>query len=233
MLGRWALAIAVCLSAALASVAQERTGEGGSTGPTKKRNGPTVRSEDAIQKAVQKQIAEEEKALQRKAELLTFAEQNLPQLRSLLDTLEAKRPEQFRTALLNLARDEKRLSGLEKLDPERFELELKRWTTDQRIQIVTARLALQGESDGIRSEMKELLATRNELRLQWLQLDLERSRERVVRLEGLIQEAIRPSDAELQRQLDQLIARTKREAQAKTTPPENKADRELKKHTRR
>ncbi|MCE2791119.1 MAG: hypothetical protein ACK56D_06865 [Planctomycetota bacterium] len=182
---------------------------------------------------MQKQIAEEEKALQRKAELLTFAEQNLPQLRSLLDTLEAKRPEQFRTALLNLARDEKRLSGLEKLDPERFELELKRWTTDQRIQIVTARLALQGESDGIRSEMKELLATRNELRLQWLQLDLERSRERVVRLEGLIQEAIRPSDAELQRQLDQLIARTKREAQAKTTPPENKADRELKKDKRR
>jgi hypothetical protein len=81
--------------------------------------------------------------------------------------------------------------------------------------------------------MKELLETRNELRLQWMQMDLERSRERVVRLEGLIQEAVRPSDAELQRQLDQLIARTKRESQAKTTTPENEADRELKKDKRR
>jgi hypothetical protein len=233
MLGRCSLAIAVCLSAALASVAQERTGGDGPTGPTKKRNGSTVRSEEAIQQAERKRIAEEDKALQRKAELLAFATEHLPQLRLLLDTLEAKRPEQFRTALLNLARDEKRLSSFEKLDPERFELELKRWKTEQRIQIATAKLALQGESEGIRSEMKELLETRNELRLQWMQMDLERSRERVVRLEGLIQEAVRPSDAELQRQLDQLIARTKRESQAKTTTPENEADRELKKDKRR
>lgn len=226
MLGKLSLAIGFCLAAALPAVAQERPG---TASPSVGRTAVTARSEESWKQPEQKRLAEEEQALRRKAELLAFAEKQVPQLRSLLSTLEAKRPKQFRTALLNLARDEERLSKLKDRDPERYELELKQWKINQRIQIATAKLALRGESEESKQELKGFLATRNELRQELLQLELRRARERVARVEDQLQKVGRPNDSDLQRQVEQLIARAKKGAGAKATNPASGAGKEPKK----
>lgn len=226
MLSKLSLAIGLCLTAALTSVAQEQPG---TDSPTGSRPPVTARTEEALKQAEQKRLAEEEQALQRKDELLAFAEQQVPQLRRLLSTLETKRPKQFRTAVLNLARDEERLSNLKQRDPDRFELELKQWKNNQRIQIATAKLTLRGESEESKQELKELLTTRNGLRQQLLQLDLKRARERVARVEDQLQKSVKPSDSELQRQVEQLIVRAKKGAGAKASNSASEASKETKK----
>lgn len=226
MQSRITLAIAICLTAALTAVAQDRTGV---VSPASGRSAVTTRGEDSVKQQEQKRLAEEEQALRRKAELLVFAEQQLPQLRTLLNTLETKRPKQFRTAILNLSRDEERLSKLKDRDPERYEWELKQWKINQRIQIATAKLTLRGESPESKQELKDLLANRNELRQQLLQLDLKRAQERVARVEDQLQKAAKANDSELQRQVEQLLARAKKGAGGRAAPPASEAGQEPKK----
>jgi len=175
--------------------------------------------------AEEKRLANEEAALKRKTELLAFAEEHDPQLRTLLEMLETKRPKQFRQALVNLARDTERLSGLQTRDPERYELELRQWKNSQRIQILSARLTLQGNKPEARDELKKLLARRTEIRQESLQLELRRARERVAKLEEQTSKLAKPTEGELEEQVEQILARAKKTGSATPAVPPANTDR--------
>lgn len=178
--------------------------------------------------AEEKRLANEAAALQRKTELLAFAEEHDPQLRALLEMLETKRPKQFRQALANLARDTERLSGLQTRDPERYELELRQWKNSQRIQILSARLTLQGDKPEARDELKKLLARRTEIRQESLQLELRRARERVTKLEEQTSKLAKPTESELEEQVEQILARSKKAGSGPTAAPPADSNRESK-----
>jgi hypothetical protein len=136
--------------------------------------------------------------------------------------LETNRPKQFRQALANLARDAERLSGLEARDPERHDLELRQWKNNQRVQILSAKLTLQANSPEVKDELKKLLARRTELRQESLQLELRRARERVTKLEEQTSKLGKPSENELEQQVEQILARAKKAGSGAPSTP--KAD---------
>jgi hypothetical protein len=173
--------------------------------------------------AEEKRLASEEAALKRKPELLAFAEKHDPQLRALLEMLETKRPKQFRQALTNLARDTDRLNALETRDPDRHELELRQWKNNQRVQILSAKLTLKGSSPEGKDELKKLLAQKTEIRQESLQLELRRARERVARLEEQTSKLLKPSESELEQQVEQMIARAKKSGSGTSAPPKSDA----------
>jgi hypothetical protein len=176
-----------------------------------------------LKQAEEKRLASEEAALKRKPELLAFAQEHDPQLRALLEMLESKRPKQFRQALANLARDTDRLNTLLTRDPERYDLELRQWKNNQRVQILSAKLTLKGGSSEGREELKKLLARKTELRQESLQLELRRARERVARFEEQTSKFAKPSDSELEKQVEQMIARAKKSGSGTSAPPKEDA----------
>lgn len=214
------LALVLCLGNANQLIAQESaqpTAPGSSP-----KGGGDAKSQAELKQADEKRLASEEAALKRRAELLAFAEEHDPQLRALLEMLETKRPKQFRQALANLARDTDRLSALETRDPERHDLELRQWKNNQRIQILSAKLTLKGGSPEGKDELKKLLARKNELRQASLQLELRRARERVARLEEQTSKLAKPTEGELEKQVEQILSRAKKTGSGISTPP--KAD---------
>lgn len=181
-----------------------------------------AKSPAELKQAEEKRLANEEAALKRKPELLAFAEEHDPQLRALLEMLETKRPKQFRQALTNLARDTDRLNALETRDPERHDLELRQWKNSQRVQILSAKQTLQGSSPEGKDELKKLLVRRSEIRQESLQLELRRARERVARLEEQTSKFTKPTESELEKQVEQMLSRAKKSGSGTVAPP--KAD---------
>jgi hypothetical protein len=157
-----------------------------------------------------KRQAELARAMSRKDALLEFAGSQDEQLAKLLRRLEQQRPQQFREALLNLARDEERLNNLQARDRERYELELQQWKNNQRLQIVAARLALGGDEAGGRVQLEKLLQARQDVRRQILELEVRRAEERVTRAQEQLHRFEETKTADLKRQAEQLLARVKR-----------------------
>ena len=143
-------------------------------------------------------------------ELLEFVRLHDPQLERLLDTLEKKRPQQFKSALQNLARETERLKAMETRDPVRFGLELRLWKNNKQIQIVSAKIALNGESEETRNTLRDLIKEKNSLRLQQLELELARNQQRTEKLNGQLAKLQSVSASDLDRNLDQAIALAKR-----------------------
>ena len=143
-------------------------------------------------------------------ELLEFVRLHDPQLESLLETLEKKRPQQFKSALQNLARETERLKAMETRDPVRFGLELRLWKNNKQIQIVSAKIALNGESEETRNTLRDLIKEKNSLRLQQLELELARNQQRTEKLNGQLAKLQSVSASDLDRNLDQAIALAKR-----------------------
>jgi hypothetical protein len=197
--------------------------------PVATPKGATEPRSPADQKlAEEKRLANEEAALKRKAELLAFAEKHAPQLRALLEMLETKRPRQFRQALVSLSRDAERLTALQARDPERFELDLSQWKNNQRIQILTAKLTLQGTSPEARNELKKLVTRRTEIRQQLLQLELKRARDRVTRLEEQATKLATPTESELEQQVEQILTRAQKSGGSQPAPSPADANRSAK-----
>lgn len=184
-----------------------------------------VKSPTEPQQAEERRLASEEAALKRKPELLAFAEEHDPQLRALLEMLESKRPKQFRQALANLAHDAERLSSIATRDSERYDVELRQWKNNQRVQILSAKLTVKGVSPEGKDELRKLLVRRAELRQEAMQLDLRRARERVARLEEQSSKFAKPTASELDKQVEQILARSKRIGSGSSSPPEADADR--------
>ncbi|MFM7115654.1 MAG: hypothetical protein ACKO0N_03385 [Planctomycetota bacterium] len=218
----------ICLAAALYLAAGNTNRLSAQESPQPPAIGPSqkgiaeAKSPAELKQAEDKRLASEEAALKRKPELLAFAEEHDPQLRALLEMLETKRPKQFRQALANLARDTDRLNALQTRDPERYDLELLQWKNNQRVQILSAKLTLKGGSPEGKDELKKLLARKTELRQESLQLELRRARERVARLEEQTGKFTKPSDSELEKQVEQMLSRAKKSGSGTSAPP--KAD---------
>lgn len=167
-----------------------------------------------------------ERAIERKAELLTFVERHEPEVKALLGLLETRRPDQFRSALAGLSREIDRLTAIQNRDPERFELELRDWKNNKRIQIVTAKISLRGETPEAREELRTLLNRRLSLRQEALQLELARTRDRTAKLEQQLMRAQTQSAADLDKQLDQILVNARRLGKSKgNNAAENKEPR--------
>lgn len=106
---------------------------------------------------------------EREAAAMTFVRQHHPEVADLLEKLKANHPGQYRRAASGLFRASERLAQWKDRDPARYELELKAWKIQSRIQLLLARSTMAKEDNAaadaeLRAALVEQAAVKLELR---------------------------------------------------------------------
>lgn len=147
----------------------------------------------------------------RKDELLSFVREHHPQLEQLLNRLEAnqtKRPRSYRQAIISLDRDVARLEGIRSRNSIRHELALNEWKLKSRINVISARMAVNESSRQI-DELKKLVGEMLDLRVKQLEFDQTQLKKRLGTIESRIDELAINRDAMIERQLKSVQKRTR------------------------
>lgn len=148
-------------------------------------------------------------------EVLEFVTTHNAPLRSLLADLKAARPAEYQRALVDLLRTTQRLAQVKRNRPHAYALEIERWKTQSRVQILTALLALRGDAK-IREELKEALQQRADVQLRILKADREAAARRLAELDEKIRQAEEGREAKVQQEFDRAVTAARRARGART-----------------
>jgi hypothetical protein len=134
---------------------------------------------------------------------VAFAQQHHPELADLLVGLRNSRPDDFSKAIRELDRTRERLERQREIDPGRFSLLLREWQLDSRVRLLAARMTM-GETRELESELRSLLRERQDVRLQLLIYDRDKSNARLQKLDEQIAEYVESRDVSLDREFDKI-----------------------------
>ena len=140
---------------------------------------------------------------EREAAAMKFVREHHPEVADLLDHLRASRPDQYHRAARELFRASERVAQWKERDAARYELELKLWKINSRIQLLTARSTMSPDMD-IEAELKSLLAERVDTRLALRRHDREQLEKRLSAADADIARLSADKDAAVERQLAQV-----------------------------
>jgi hypothetical protein len=153
--------------------------------------------------------------LEREAAAITFVRQHHPELADLVAVLKEKQPKEYQRALRDLFRASERLAQIHDVDKGRYELELKGWKLQSRVQLLAARLTME-TNDKLRGELKTALEQQYDNQLALLRADHERARQRIEMLEKQIANLEQKKAEAIERQVETLSR------EAKKMNPKNK-----------
>jgi hypothetical protein len=140
---------------------------------------------------------------EREAAALNFVERNHPELSELLAHLKSSQPKQYEQAIKEIYRVTDRLAGIQERDAPLYELEVKLWTAQSRVQLLAARLKM-GDSDSVKKDLREALATQVEARLEVLKHQKQQAAQRLAKMESDIAQLEDNKDQAIERQLEML-----------------------------
>lgn len=141
---------------------------------------------------------------EREAAVLKFVEQHHPELAALLSSLKAGNAKEYQRALRDLFRVSERLAQFYGRDPQRYDLELRLWQAQSRMDLLAARLQMSGNAE-LRTQLEQSLAEQFSLRQSLLRLERERAAERLKKLDQQLEALDASRDELLDRQLRQLV----------------------------
>lgn len=118
---------------------------------------------------------------EREAAALTFVRQHHPELADLLTRLKDRRPQEYQKAIRDLFRVSERLALSNEQQPARYELELQEWKLASRIQLLAARMSMNG-SPALEQELRGLLADQLEVHRQLVKFNYDRAATRAAAL---------------------------------------------------
>lgn len=154
---------------------------------------------------------------EREAAVATFVERNHPELSDLLAHLKLAQPKQYEQAVKEIYRVTERLAGVQERDTLHYELEVKLWTAQSRTQLLAARLKM-GESETLKSELRQSLAQQSIARLDVLKHQREQAAGRLEKMDREIKRIEEDQMALIERQLETLTraaAKTNKKKPAK------------------
>ncbi len=140
---------------------------------------------------------------EREAAVLNFVERNHAELSELLAHLKSDQPKQFEQAIKEIYRVTERLANVQERDVLLYELEVKLWTAQSRVQLLAARLKM-GDSDTIKKELREALARQIEARLDVLKHQKQQASERLIKMGSDINQLEANKEQAIERQLEML-----------------------------
>jgi hypothetical protein len=193
------------------SAAGTRNGKGGV--PTDK---PPRKGVTKPQAAAGEKVAAEKEVAVRK-----FVDQHHPELAAVLNHLKDYNAQEYQRAVRDLSRVVDRLSLARERDRRRYELELKQWQNQSRIDLLTARIKMANAED-YREPMRTLLRERLDLKTALLQLERERLGDRVQKLDQQLQSLSGEPDAMVESQLRVILGANKPAKPAKEAGPAKK-----------
>jgi hypothetical protein len=145
---------------------------------------------------------------EREAAALAFVRQHHAEVADLLENLRKTRPEQYRRAARELFRASERVAQWRDRDPVRYELELRTWKINSRIQLLLARSTMSPDVD-VEGELKSLLAERIDVRLALRRHERELIAKRLSAVDADIDRLENQKDEAIERQLTQMRQRVK------------------------
>ena len=140
---------------------------------------------------------------EREAAVMNFVERNHAELGELLDYLKTSQPRQYEQAVKDIYRVTERLASIQERDPLQYELEVKLWTAQSRVQLLAARLKM-GDNESVKKDLREALAAQVDARLDVLKHQKKQAAERLERMEKDIEQLETNKDKAVERQLESL-----------------------------
>ena len=161
---------------------------------------------------------------EREAAVRTFVERNHPELSELLAHLKANQTKEYERAVRELHRTTERLAGIQERDRTQYDLELKLWTAQSHVQLMTARLKM-GASEDLKTQLRKALGTQAEAKVALLKHERSRAAERLSRIERDIAQFETDREKVIEKQLDLLVrsASSGKDAKSKAGRPGAKA----------
>jgi hypothetical protein len=144
---------------------------------------------------------------EREAAVMNFVERNHAELGELLDYLKTSQPRQYEQAVKDIYRITERLATIQERDPLQYELEVKLWTAQSRVQLLAARLKM-GDSESVKKDLREALAAQVDARLDVLKHQKKQATERLERMDKDIEQLETNKDKAVERQLESLARST-------------------------
>lgn len=138
----------------------------------------------------------------REAAAVTFARLYHPELAGLLDGLKKRNKRAYRQAIRQLYLDSERLGRIKDSNPKRYELALQIWKLDSRIRLLAARVVLVKNPDPkLEEQLRKAIGERVDLRLRQMQLDRDRTVNRLKKLDANIADLQEHRDRAVEQQL--------------------------------
>jgi hypothetical protein len=140
---------------------------------------------------------------EREAAVQAFVERNHPELGELLGHLKANQPKQYEQAVKDIYRVTERLAQIQERDPLHYELEVKLWAAQSRVQVLAARLKM-GATEEHRTQLREALAYQMDARLAVLKHQRDLVQERVAKMDREITQLETDRQSLIDRQVETL-----------------------------
>lgn len=119
---------------------------------------------------------------EREAAVMKFVEQHHPELGTLLVRLKDGDRKEYDRAVRDLFRVSERLAQTHERDQSRYELELRAWQVQSRIDLLTARMRMSGGEE-LKSQLRQTLLEQHQIKQQLLQFERDRVAERLQKLD--------------------------------------------------
>ena len=120
---------------------------------------------------------------EREAAVQTFVERNHPELAELLAHLKANKPQEYERAIRELHRITERLAGIQERDRTQYDLELKLWTAQSRVQLFTAKLRMDSTGE-LKTQLRDALNAQAEAKVALLRHERVRVTARLERIDA-------------------------------------------------
>lgn len=159
--------------------------------------------------------------------ILAFVSTHDSSLHGLLGSLKTSRPKDYQKALVDLNRVTDRLAQIKRNRPHAYELEVKKWQSQSKIQMLSAKLTMNPDPE-TRKELRMAISERADLELQLLRADREFTAKRLQQLDDQIAAAEVGRESRVQQQFERATAQARRmrnskepEASKKRPPSES------------
>lgn len=141
---------------------------------------------------------------EREAAVRTFVERNHPELAELLTHLKTNKPQEYERAIRELHRITERLAGIQERDRDQYDLEIKLWTAQSRVQLLTARLRM-GTTDELKDQLRQALNSQAEAKVALLKHERERVATRLTKIDADIAHFEKDRDEVIEKQMELLV----------------------------
>jgi hypothetical protein len=155
--------------------------------------------------------------------VLAFVSTHNTDLRGLLSNLKTSRPMAYQRALIDLHRATERLAQIKRNRPHAYDLELKRWQAQSKVQMLSARLALTANAE-TKAQLQEAIQEQADLRLAILKADREAAAKRLKQLDEQIATAESQKNSRVQQEFDRFVAAARRARPAQGGAPKKRPD---------
>lgn len=141
---------------------------------------------------------------EREAAAITFVKMHHPELADLLARLKQHSRTEYERAIRELFRTSERLAQYQEKNAQRYEFELQNWKLGSRVQVLSAKLAMNADPV-LKQELREVLRERAELKRNQLQAERDRTAARLAELERELKQDM---NVTVDQQVEQLVQGT-------------------------